>query len=92
MEISFVWEGDPPQYPPTQVIQDGLEFALSRFPDPRGLKDLVSTVYLKQDALKLKVEGVGWSKDDRRLFTFRYTLGNSRASSCDYYENPTEVQ
>jgi len=92
MEISFVWKGDPPKYPPAEVIQGGLEFALSRFPDPRGLRDLVSTVYLSQDALRLNVVGVGWSKDDLRLFTFRYTLGNSRVSSCDYYENPTEAQ
>jgi len=92
MELSFVWEGDPPKYPPKESIQDGLVFAFDRFHDPRGLKDLVSTVYLKQDQLGLKVEGVGWSKDDRRLFTFHHSLVAPKVYSCDYYENPTEVQ
>jgi hypothetical protein len=88
MEISFVWEGNPPERPNAEEVQKSLEFALTHMPDPRGLLPQLSAVHLSQDALKFNVVGVGWSKDDRRIVTLRHALVEPRTSFWDYYENP----
>ena len=90
MEISFKWDGE--LHVSAESVQAGFVFALGHMPDPRGLLPEVTTVHLSQDKLGLKIEGVGWSKDDRRLITLCHSLVAPNVSSWDYYENPMRSQ
>ena len=92
MTIPFKWKGKPPTSPSAESVQAGFEFTFDHLPDPRGLLPEVVVVHLSQDNLGLKINGVGWSKDDRRLITLSYSLVAPNVSTWDYYENPVRSQ
>ncbi len=88
MGIEFKWEGEEPIRPPAKQVTDAFEYDLTNLPDARGLCPLVVLAYIRQDPLKFKVEGVGYSEDNRRLVTFYYSLLPPLLHCWDYYENP----
>ena len=88
MTIKFEWDGEAPTRPPAEQVTDAFEYDLTNLPDTRGLCQLVVSVHLRQDPLKLKVEGVGYSEDGKRLVTFYYSLNPPLFHWWDYYENP----
>ena len=92
MPLNFVWESALPTRPSAKQVQESIEYALGHFSDPRGLRAGVVSAYLQQDQLKLKVVGVGYSKDEKRLVTFHYSLQDPITCLVDYYENPLHPQ
>ncbi|MBX9894616.1 MAG: hypothetical protein K2Y09_05475 [Nitrosomonas sp.] len=88
MDIKFEWESELPIEPSADRVQENIKYVLDRLPDPRGLCPSIVSIYLKQDALKLKVVGVGYSKDEKPIVTFHHTLVQPVTYSWDYYENP----
>ena len=91
MEIDFKWKDDKPP-PRATDMQHGFEFCLSHLPDPRNLLPQVAAVHLSEDKFGLKIEGVGWSKDERKVITFCHPLVGSGVFSWDYFENPIRSQ
>lgn len=92
MPLKFEWESEKPTRPTAEQVQESIEYALCHFHDPRGLCSSVISAYLKQDPLKLKVVGVGYSQDEKPLITFHYSLQEPRTCLVDYYENPIHLQ
>jgi len=88
MPITFEWESDLPTDPPAKQVEDSFEYDLSNLPDDRGICPLVVSAHIRQDPLHLRVEGVGYSKDNKRLVTFYYSLQTPPVHWWDYYENP----
>lgn len=88
MPITFEWEGEEPTRPHASQVVEAFEYDLTHLPDERGLCPLIISVHLRQDPIKLKVEGVGYSSDNKPLVTFHYSLHQPMVHWWDYYENP----
>jgi hypothetical protein len=91
--IKFEWkENKRPKDPSAEQVQDTICAALRHFKDPRKICSSVVAIYLEQDTTNSKVEGVGYTKDDIPIVTFRYSLRAPMICLCDYYEKPLYPQ
>ena len=85
MEISFLWKGDKPDYPPVDQIEESISFGLRHLGESRGPKPATLTVHLSMDKFSSSVGGVGYSPDEKPLFVSTFNL-TTRLGTCDHHD------
>ena len=90
MSIKFEWEGEEPAHPSAKQVVEAFEYDLSHMPDEHSLCPLVTSVLLRQNETRSRIEGVGFSEEKEPLLTFFYELHKVNGGwphRWDYYND-----
>lgn len=92
MPLHIEWEGEKPVHPPAEQVEDAVLAALQHPRDLTPLAKHVASLHLRQDAMRRKAEGVGYSSDGKPLVTFHYSLVEPWIFWCEAFDQPSTPQ